>query len=150
MEVAEMCKCKKCQSSEYTKAGFVKGEQRYKCKKCGCQFVPTRHKGRSEEEKREAVKLYSHGLSFRAIAKLLKVSAQSVFVWVKNFAENNYAKPTPTDDGVVIELDEMWHFLRSKKDKFGFGKLTAGQQSNLSTGNVELEARILSKKCTID
>ena len=106
-----MCKCKKCQSSEYTKAGFVKGEQRYKCKKCGCQFVPTRHKGRSEEEKREAVKLYSHGLSFRAIAKLLKVSAQSVFVWVKNFAENNYAKPTPTDEGVVIELDEMWHFL---------------------------------------
>ena len=107
-----MYKCKKCQSSEYTKAGFVKSEQRYKCKKCGCQFVPTRHKGRSEEEKREAVKLYSHGLSFRAIAKLLKVSAQSVFVWVKNFAENNYAKPTPTDDGVVIELDEMWHFLR--------------------------------------
>ena len=107
-----MYKCKKCQSSEYTKAGFVKGEQRYKCKKCGCQFVPTRHKGRSEEEKREAVKLYSHGLSFRAIAKLLKVSAQSVFVWVKNFAENNYTKPTPNDDGVVIELDEMWHFMR--------------------------------------
>ena len=40
--------------------------------------------------------------------------------------ENNYSKPTPTDDGVVIELDEMWHFLRFKKDKFGFGKLTAG------------------------
>ena len=107
-----MCKCKKCQSSEYKKAGFVKGEQRYKCKKCGCQFVPTRHNGKSVEEKLKAVKLYSHGLSFRAIAKLLKVSAQSVFTWVKKFTENNYAKPTPTDDGVVIELDEMWHFLR--------------------------------------
>ena len=79
MEVAEMYKCKKCQSSEYTKAGFVKGEQRYKCKKCGCQFVPTRHKGKSVEEKLKAVKLYAHGLSFRAIAKLLNVSAQSVF-----------------------------------------------------------------------
>ena len=56
-----------------------------------------------------------------------------------NFAENNYAKPTPTDDGVVIKLDEMWHFLLSKKDKFGFGKPTAGQQNNLSIGNVELE-----------
>ena len=134
-----MYKCKKCESSEYTKAGIVKGEQRYKCKKCGCQFVPTRHKGRSEEEKLEAVKLYAHGLSFRAIAKLLKVSAQSVFVWVRNFAENNYSKPAPTDDGVEIELDEMWHFLRSKKDKFGFVKHTAGQQNNLSIGNVELE-----------
>ena len=130
MEVSNMHKCKKCQSSEYVKAGFVKGEQRYKCKHCGCQFVPTRHKGRSDQEKLTAVKLYAHGLSFRTIGKLLKVSAQSVFVWVKNFAESNYSKPTPTDDGVVIELDEMWHFLHLKKDKFGFGKLTVGQQSN--------------------
>ena len=68
------------------KAGFVKTEQRYKCKKCGCQFVPIRNKGRSQEEKLMAVWLYSHGLSFRAIAKLLKVSACSVFVWVKQFA----------------------------------------------------------------
>ena len=64
-----MHKCKKCNSGEYVKAGFVKGEQRYKFKKCGCQFVPTRHKGKSEEEKLKAVWLYSHGLSFRAIAK---------------------------------------------------------------------------------
>ena len=39
----------------------------------------------------------------------------------------------------------MWHFLRSKKDKFGFGKPTAGQQNNLSLGNVELEGLKLSK-----
>ena len=50
MEVADMYKCKKCQSSEYTKAGFVKGEQRYKCKEYGCQFVPTRHKEKGEQE----------------------------------------------------------------------------------------------------
>ena len=105
-----------------------------KCKKCGCQFVPTRHKGRSEEEKREAVKLYSHGLSFRAIAKLLKVSAQSVFVWVKNFAENNYAKPTPTDDGVVIELDEMWHFLRSKKTSLALESLLQDNKATYRLG----------------
>ena len=54
------------------------------------------------------------------------------------------------DESVKIELDEMWHFLRSKKDKFGFGKPTAEQQNNSSTGNVELETRRLSKKCTID
>ena len=58
MEVADMYKCKKCQSSEYTKAGFVKGEQRYKCKKCGCQFVPTRHKvGLQDFEEKPAVSL---------------------------------------------------------------------------------------------
>ena len=50
-----MYKCKNCQAREYTKAGFVKGGQRYKCKKCGCQFVPTRQNGRREKEKLVAV-----------------------------------------------------------------------------------------------
>ena len=59
--------------------------------------------------------MYAYGLSFRTIAKILKVSAQSIFVWVKNFAENNYSKPNPTDDGIVIELDEMCYFLHLKK-----------------------------------
>ena len=126
-----MHKCKKCNSSEYVKAGFVKGEQRYKCKKCGCQFVPTRQKGHPEEEKLKAVWLYTRGLSFRTIAKFLKVSATAVIKWVKKFAEDNYSKPVPPSDSVVIELDEMWHFVGSKKDQFGFGKPTAGQQNNL-------------------
>ena len=121
----------KCNASEYVKFGFVKGEQRYKCKKCGCQFVPTRQKGKSEKEKLKAVWLYSHGLSFRAIAKFLKVSANAVIKWIKKFAEDNYSKPVPSSDSVIIELDEMWHFVDSKKDQFGFGKLIVGQQNNL-------------------
>ncbi len=144
-----MYKCRKCQASEYTKAGFVKGEQRYRCEKCGCHFVPTKHKGRSERDKLEAVRLYAHCLSFRTIAKLLKVSAQSVFVWMKSFAENNYSKPDPTDDSVVLELDEMWHFLRSKKDKFGFRKPTAEQQNSSLTGNAAREIPKLLRKCVV-
>ena len=119
-----MYKCKRCKSEEYVKAGFVKTEQRYKCKKCGYQFVPTRNKGRSKEEKLMAVWLYSHGLSFRAIAKLLKVSARSVFVWVKQFAKDNYSKLIPQNESVIVELDEMWHFLHSKKGKSRFGNFT--------------------------
>lgn len=145
-----MYRCKSCKSEEYVKAGFVKNEQRYKCKKCGCQFVPTRHKGRSKEEKLMAVWLYSHGLSFRAIAKLLKVSARSVFVWVKQFAEDNYSKPIPPNEDVIIELDEMWHFLHSKKDKSGFGKHIAEQQNNLLTGNVVHEILKRLQNCIKD
>ena len=145
-----MYRCKSCKSEEYVKAGFVKNEQRYKCKKCGCQFVPTRHKGRSKEEKLMAVWLYSHGLSFRAIAKLLKVSARSVFVWVKQFAEDNYSKPIPPNEDVIIELDEMWHFLRSKKDEFGSGKRIAEQQNSSSIGSVAREMLKHLEKCTND
>ncbi len=119
-----MYSCKKCESKEYVKAGFVKGEQRYKCKKCGCQFVPTRHKGRSKQEKLLAVWMYAHGYSFRTIAKFFKISVRLG----EEFCKKNYSKPPPIDDSVVIELDEMWHFLRSKKDEFGSGKRIAEQQ----------------------
>ena len=103
----------------------------------------------SEQEKLVAVWLYAHGLSFRTIAKLLKVSARSVFVWVKAFAEKNYAKPEPANAEVIIELDEMWHFLGSKKDKFGYGKLTVEQLNSLLTGSVVQEAQRLLPKCTV-
>ncbi len=73
--------------------------------------------------------MYAHGLSFRTIAKFLKVSVPSVFIWVKNFTKNNYSKPAPIDDSVVIELDEMWHFLHSKKTSFGLEGLLQNNKS---------------------
>jgi transposase len=129
--------CKKCGGEKHGKAGKVKGEQRYKCKACGCQFVPTRQHGKSESEKLTAVWLYSHGLSLRTIAKFFKVNVRSVFIWVKSFAQNNSVKPQPSSDGVVVELDEMWHDLHAKKPKSGFGRLIVAIPVNLSTGNAE-------------
>ena len=82
-----MYKCKNCQAREYTKAGFVKGNQPYKFKKCGCQFVPIRQKGKSEQEKLVAIWLCVHVFSFRTIAKFLKICDRYVFVWVKAFTE---------------------------------------------------------------
>jgi len=49
---------------------------------------------------------------------------------VKTFAKNNYSKPAPVDDSVIIEIDEMWHFLRSKKDEFGSGRPTANPKNS--------------------
>ena len=129
--------CKKCGSEKYVKAGFISGEQRYLCKDCGCKFVPTRHHGKPQKDKLLAVWLYLHGLSFRTIAKFFKVSHKAIFDWVKAFAKENYIKPEPHGEAVIVELDEMWHYLHSKKDKSGFGKLIAAIPVNLSTGNVE-------------
>ncbi len=36
---------KKCAGTKHSKNGFIKGHQRYKCKNCGYQFVPTLQKG---------------------------------------------------------------------------------------------------------
>jgi transposase len=129
--------CKKRGSKKHVKAGFVSGEQRYLCKDCGCKFVPTRHRGKPQRDKMLVVWLYLHGLSFRTIAKLFKVSHKAIYDWVKAFAKENYVKPEPQGEAVVVELDEMWHYLCSKKDKSGFGKLIAAIPVNLSTGSVE-------------
>jgi len=131
--------CKKCGSEKQVKAGFIKGEQRYLCKGCGCKFVPTRQHGKPDNTKLTAVWLYCHGLSLRTIAKYFKVNVSSVFIWVKKFAQKNYTKPAPSSDGVIVELDEMWHYLRSKKLKSGYGRLIVAIPINLSTGNAEGE-----------
>ena len=107
--------CTKCGSERIYKSGFIKSEQRYKCKGCGRQFVPTRHHGRSETEKLTAILLYINGLSLRTIGRLLKVTAAAVLKWVRQYAIENYEKPKPENNAVVIELDEMWHYLNVKK-----------------------------------
>jgi transposase len=102
-----MLYCKKCGGEKHIKSGHVKGEQRYKCKACGCQFVPTREHGKPKKDKLMAVWLYLHGLSFRTIAKLFNVTPKAVFDWVKAFAKENYVKPEPQDEAVVVELEPV-------------------------------------------
>ncbi len=88
----------KCQSSNIIKSG----RQRYKCKSCGFQFTRTDSRGRPASEKAMAIILYT------------KVSTPAVLRWVRTFAEKVYEKPEPRE-AFVVELDEMWHYLRSKK-----------------------------------
>ncbi len=61
-----------------------------------------------------AATLYTLGLSMTAIAKLFNVSANAVLKWIKAFAKANYEKPAP-GDAILIELDEMRHYLKPKK-----------------------------------
>ncbi len=94
--------------------------------------------------------MYAHGYSFRTIAKFFNVNVHLAFVWVKSFAEKNYSKSAPIDDSVVIELDEMWHFLHSKNATFEFGKIIAEPQNSSSIGNVAHEILKRLEKCTSD
>ena len=135
--------CKKCGGKEHNKNGFVKGHQRYKCKNCGYQFVSTLQKCFDEQTKLIACLLYISGLSLRTIARLLHTSATSVLSWVRKFALDNYEKPQPNSEAVIVQLDEMWHFLHLKKTNFGYGKLIVLIQDSLLIGNVAIVIRIL-------
>ena len=82
------------------------------CKNCGYQFIPTLQKRFNEQTKLTACLLK---LFLRTIARLLHTSETSVLSWVKKFALDNYEKPQPSSEAVVIQLNKMWHFLNLKK-----------------------------------
>ena len=133
--------CPKCQSIEVVKNGKVQGKQRYKCKSCSLQFTRLTPRGRPAQEKAMAVTLYTLGLSIRAIARLIGVSPTAVLKWIKTFAKTHYEKPAP-GDAIIVELDEMWHYLGSKKTSYGSGKLIVEKLESLLTGNVQEGIRV--------
>jgi transposase-like protein len=65
------------------------------------------------------VLLYLSGLSMNRTAKLLGVSTPSVMAWIEQFAKAYAQKPEPEGRAVVVELDEMWHFLKKGRQTLG-------------------------------
>jgi insertion element IS1 protein InsB len=108
--------CPRCGSRRLIRFGIVAGKQRRRCKRCRYQFTRPDGHGTPEPTKRAAVSLYGYGLSFNTVAHLLGTTAQSVLRWVCGYVDHHCSKPPP-GEAVVIELDEMWHFLQRKDNK---------------------------------
>src|SRR3954453_10553083 len=108
-------RCKGCRSGEHVKNGLMRGKQRYRCKACGLNFTDTPPRGMPLRVKVTAVVLYLSGPSMNRTAKLLGVSTPSVMAWIERFAEVYAQKPEPEGRALVIELDEMWHFLKKTR-----------------------------------
>ena len=128
-------RCKRCGSEEHTRNGFMRGKQRYRCKACGLNFTDTPPRGLPLKVKATAVLLYLSGLSMNRTARLLGVSTPSVMAWIEQFAEAYAQKPAPEGRAVVIELDEMWHYLKKKPTSFGCGRLGIVLQDVSSIGS---------------
>src|SRR5437764_15457833 len=75
------------------------------------------------------------GLSMNRTAKLLGVSTPSVMTWIERFAEVYAQEPEPEGRALVIELDEMWHFLKKRPTSSGSGRLGIVLQGEWLTGN---------------
>src|ERR671928_451284 len=128
-------RCKGCGSEEHVKNGFMRGKQRYRCKACGLNFTDTPPRGLPLRLKLLAVLLYVSGLSMNRTAKLLGVSTPSVMTWIGQFAETYAQKPQPEGRAVVVELDEMWHFLKKRPTSSGSGRLGVVRQGEWLAGN---------------
>src|SRR5918998_2861366 len=111
--------CKRCGSEEQVKNGLMRGKQRYLCKDRGLAFTDTPARGKPLALKAAAVLLYVSGLSMNRTARLLGVSTPTVQAWLEQFARAYAQKPEPEGRAVVIELDEIWHYLKKSPTALG-------------------------------
>ena len=134
-------RCKRCGSEEHVKNGRMRGQQRYLCKGCGLNFTDTPPRGKPLALKVTAVLLYVSGLSMNRTAKLLGVSTPTIQAWLEQFAAAYAQKPEPEGRAVVIELDEMWHYLKKSRSRSGSGRLGIVLQGSWWIGNAAIVTR---------
>ena len=131
-----MATCPKCAHQPIVKSGKVAGTQRWLCRGCGYQFTRTTPRGRPLWQQSLAVFLYCHGVSMNALGRMFGVRASSVLKWIRRYATEHDVKPRPSGTAVVMELDEMWHFLQKNAGSSGSGKLWIVLQAGSWTGSV--------------
>src|SRR4029079_12445948 len=112
-------RCKGCGAEGHVKNGFMRGKQRYRCKACGLNFTDTPPRGMPLRVKVTAVMLYLSGLSMERTGKLRGLDTTRVMTWIEQFAKAYAQKPEPEGHAVVVELDEMWHFLKKGQQTLG-------------------------------
>ena len=131
-----MATCKRCNSAQVVKSGFVRKKQRYQCNNCGYNFVDgdARKKESVAAKKALSVILYSLGkASFGFLGKLFGVSRTLTYRWIKGEAQS-LPEPVVPNNIKEIEFDEIWHFIQSKKTKDGSSRPWIVTQGELSPG----------------
>jgi len=120
--------CKHCGASEYRKAGFSKGKQRYKCTSCSKVFSQgDKREKYSIEQKIKAIKLYTEGVGLRTIERAEGISTPLLIHWIRKLGRMvkqhlvNAEIPEHAKDIAILEIDELFTFYKknSKKPMFG-------------------------------
>jgi len=112
-------KCGRCQGKNFIKNGSTKGRPKIKCKTCHFQTVllsaeerkPPHFKSCPQWKRLLGIILYNVGLSLSATALVLQTGKTSVLRWIKNYSKQCAGKPEPASV-VVMEIDEMWNYLK--------------------------------------
>lgn len=62
-----------------------------------------------------AIKMYLEGLGFRAIGRLLDVSHQTAYRWVRQAGEQHQIQLDNSQGINIVELDEIHNYTKHKK-----------------------------------
>jgi transposase-like protein len=116
-------KCPNCGNEKnQRKHGVNKsGSQRYYCVCCKKAYTPKPTKYvYTEEVRTAALKIYYENSSGRAVGRILGMSKANAVRWIKERAAK-MPEPDPrtaentTEPVDIIELDELFHFVKKKK-----------------------------------
>ena len=89
--VIRMIRCKKCGSEKYVKNGKARGDQKYLCKECGCNFIEGDRRTNEKIQARKAmcIMFYATGrMSINKIAKMFNMYWSLVYRWIKKLEKN--------------------------------------------------------------
>jgi transposase-like protein len=125
--------CKKCGSSKSVKNGFVKDEQRYKCRECLFNFIEGDKRIKySSEDHLKVIKLYLENCGIRTIERLTGIRNSQISKWIENVAsyvkdeflkaQNNLNRIEDID---IVEIDELCTYIK-KDQKMGESRLLYG------------------------
>lgn len=122
--------CKHCGASDYRKAGFSKGKQRYKCANCGKIFSQgDRREKYSIEKKIKVIKLYTEGVGLRTIERAEGVSTPLLIYWIRKIGRMvkqhlvSAEVPEHAKDIAILEIDELFTFYKKNPKKHMYGLL---------------------------
>ena len=94
--------CKHCGAANPTKAGHIRGHQRYKCRACERHFTDTPKRGKSAATKAFAIYMYTR---LGMIGKAVGVSNVAVLTWIRA-AALTLDRPQISSESAVIFVDE--------------------------------------------
>ena len=126
-------RCSHCGSMKYVKDGRSLGKQRYICSECGRSFGGGKH---SLSEKLFAMQLYMNNVGIRKIGFFCKVSHSLVSKWIRSMYKNLSSKiererKTEGKKPDIIEMDEIYTYIKKNKSGCQYGLLIVGERSAL-------------------
>jgi len=127
--------CKHCESTNFKKNGNSYGKQRYLCKECKKTFFDTAPKY-TKKDKHQAILMYLNNCGIRKIALFMGCSHTTIANWIRD-AKRKLDKiieefePNFSEKSDIIELDEIYTFVKKNKGERPYGLLILETRSVL-------------------
>lgn len=116
-----MVECTRCGGTQIVKSGFVRGKQRYLCKRCGFHFVEVDEREKSEAIVRKALCTVFHALGAKkceTIGRYLDRDASLIHRWM-NETPGKYKRRWKSFAYESASINQVWEALKESKPEAG-------------------------------